>query len=271
MKLINISSKELKQKSGVYKLSICDHIYIGSSKDLYQRLSEHRRDLRNNAHTIQLLQQLVNETTLENVEVEILEYCESNIRLFREQEWIKKLNADLNGQDPVTHELNEKSKKKLSESVKKGRAAGKYKQWHDKSPIEMYDYFGDFIAEFSSKEEAACTLGISQDRVRKLAAGYQKGLSLKGIRLRYKDSKCPVKKFDVVDQYLGKYFDFYYINELGQKELAFHDVRDLYPFMAKQLRNKNTQIVLYPEFKNPVNLGKASKEVNPNPSISEME
>ena len=45
-----ISSKELKNKSGIYKLISGKHTYVGSSKNLYSRLTEHKSDLINNQH-----------------------------------------------------------------------------------------------------------------------------------------------------------------------------------------------------------------------------
>jgi hypothetical protein len=271
MKLVDAKPKELKGKSGVYKLSLGGHLYIGSSKDLYQRLQEHRRDLRNNAHPVKELQELVNNSTLDNVELEILEFCEPEKRLIQESYWIKTLNADLNSQDPLTHELSEASKQKLSKSIKKGLEEGKYKQWADKCPVEVYDYFGDYITEYASKEDAMKKLNWDKDTIQKLASGYNKGISRNGIRLRYKSSTVAPKKFSVNPQYLGKYYNFYYIDDSGSEQVAFHDVKDLYKFMADQLVNKKTSITIYPKLKNAVNLGNSSTEDNLNPSTPEME
>lgn len=249
MNLFDLPKEELKEKSGVYKLSSGGHIYIGSSKNLYNRLLEHRADLLKNAHPNDFLQNVFNKYGKDNMSVEIVEFCSPKNRINRESFWIKKLNADINMTDPITHELSEESKKKLSESIIKGRKEGKYLTCYDLSQIECYDYFGDFITSFKNREEAAEKLNMKKSDIQRLASGYRKGKSKKGIRLRYANSKVPPLKFSINPKYLGKYYDFYYINEKGQEELAFHDVKDLYPFMASQLMNKKDKITIIPKLK----------------------
>lgn len=85
LRFYNLSSKELSGKSGIYKLSAGGHIYIGSSKNLYSRLAEHRADLRENRHTNEFLQRVYNKNGIENMTVDILEYCDPDLRLDRER------------------------------------------------------------------------------------------------------------------------------------------------------------------------------------------
>ena len=80
-----LSSKELSKKSGVYKLSVGGHIYIGSSKNLYSRLTEHRHDLETNNHSNDFLQKAVNKYGINNVKVDIVEYCDPKDRIIREK------------------------------------------------------------------------------------------------------------------------------------------------------------------------------------------
>lgn len=249
MNLFELSSKELSKKSGVYKLSAGGHIYIGSSKNLYARLIEHRRDLSNNNHANKFLQNVCNKHGIKNLEVEIVEFCSPEDRITKESNWIKTLNADINQTDPVTHELSEESKQQLSESIKQGRLSGKYKTKFDLCKVECYDYFGDLICIFEDKEDAAQKLNWTKKKVQNIASGYKKGLSSNGIRLRYSDSSVPVQKFDINPQYLGKYYDFYYKDEQGNEQLAFHDVKDLYAFMASQLLLKKDSITIFPKLK----------------------
>lgn len=49
--ILNKIPDNWENKSGIYKLSAGGHIYIGSSKNLRQRLLEHRLDLLDNKHT----------------------------------------------------------------------------------------------------------------------------------------------------------------------------------------------------------------------------
>lgn len=271
MNLYELSNKTLGKKSGIYKLSAGGHIYIGSSKNLYARLIEHRRDLSKNKHNNQFLQNVCNKYGIENIDVEIVEYCLPEERIKKESEWIKALNADINQADPFTHELSESAKQKLGASVKAGRLAGKYKTKYDLHPVECYDYFGDYICTYQDKQEASEKLGIDKNTVNRLASGYKKGLSINGIRLRYSDSTVPVQQFPINPQYLGKYYDFYYLDEEGNEQIAFHSVKDLYSFISKQLMNKKTSITIYPKLK----LRESAKildniEDNANPSTTEM-
>lgn len=83
--LFTLSSKELSKKSGIYKLSCGGHLYIGSSKSLYSRLMEHRMDLLNNKHSNDFLQRVSNKYGIQNIVVEILEFCDPQIRIKREK------------------------------------------------------------------------------------------------------------------------------------------------------------------------------------------
>lgn len=249
MNLFELSSKELGKKSGVYKLSAGGHIYIGSSKNLYAKLTEHKRDLTNNVHDNRFLQNVFNKYGPKNLQVEIVEYCDPSIRLKRESYWIKELSADINQTDPISHELSQESRNKLSESIKLGRQQGKYLRCYDLNEVECYDYFGDYICSFENKKMAAEKLNMPISDVQRLASGYKKGVTSRGIRLRYSDSKVPVQKFEINPQYLGKYYDFYYTDDNGEQQLAFHDVKDLYSFIAKQLMAKKESITIIPKLK----------------------
>lgn len=86
LSLLTLSSKELRKKSGIYKLSAGGHIYVGSSKNLYDRLREHKIDLLNNKHSNSFLQNVFNKYGIKNIEVEILEFCDPEIRITKERE-----------------------------------------------------------------------------------------------------------------------------------------------------------------------------------------
>ncbi len=82
--LFTLSSKELSKRSGIYMISIKEHKYIGSSKNLYSRLIEHRRDLLNSKHSNSFLQNVSNKYGIENLKISILEFCDKNCRISRE-------------------------------------------------------------------------------------------------------------------------------------------------------------------------------------------
>ena len=283
LRFYDLSSKELGGKSGIYKLSAGGHIYIGSSKNLYARLAEHRTDLRENRHSNEFLQRVYNKNGIENMQVDIVEYCDPEIRLDREKFWIKEFNADMNMQDPVDHTLSEESRKKLSESVRKGLAEGKYKTKYDFCEIEVYDYFGNYV-ETSNRADIVEKYNISLKDVITCAGGYKKGISKNGLRFRYTASKVPVQKFEPNLMFLGSHFVFMYVDESGKEQYAFSTVKNCWEFFAKHIHDSEIRIVPklralvednYPgkrgKNKNSVNLEISSNEDNPNPSASEME
>lgn len=80
-----LSSKELSKKSGVYKLSVGGHIYIGSSKNLYSRLMEHRHDLESEEHRNSFLLNVSKKYGINNIRVDIIEYCRPEDRIVKEK------------------------------------------------------------------------------------------------------------------------------------------------------------------------------------------
>lgn len=67
--------------------------YIGSSIDIYGRWQSHKNDLKNNNHHSRHLQKSYNYYGEENFIYYILEQCDKNILIQREQYWIDKYNT----------------------------------------------------------------------------------------------------------------------------------------------------------------------------------
>lgn len=133
----------------------------------------------------------------------------------------------MNLQDPVTNKLSDYSKKKLSNSIKKGRLNGKYKTRFDFCEVEQYNYFGEFMCKYKNKDEAAEKLNLPKKSIQKLASRYKKGICRNGIRLRYSNSNVPIQKFKINQQYIGKYFDFYYLDDNKTEQFAFDSVKNV--------------------------------------------
>ena len=87
--------KPFKNKSGIYKITMNDHIYIGSSKNLANRLRYHYHSLRKGSHFNFKLQAIYNKHK-EICEFEIAEYCEVEVLLKKETYYIQYFNADVN-------------------------------------------------------------------------------------------------------------------------------------------------------------------------------
>lgn len=242
----------LKKLCGIYRLSVAEHSYIGSSKNLYSRLIEHRADLRDKKHSNSFLQRVVNKYGLEAVTIDIIELCDKDIRTQREAYWISELKSDMNFKDPVTMQLSEESKKKLSESIRIGRENGKYVQWFQNSTIDCYDYFGNYITTFSTKEEAAKACNIRPEDVLTCMRAYKhgtkpngtsRGKAINGYRFRYTQSKIQPMDFPIHPRMVGSYFNFYYEDKDGKREIAFTNVRDCWDFIASHCRDEKITII----------------------------
>ena len=105
--------------------------YIGQSKNIYRRWTEHRNDLKGQRHGNQYLQNLYNKYGKDSLFYSVLEICDSNITS-REIHYLESLDEDfrlnLKGIDEIVP-CSEETRKKLSESHKgipspnKGRRA----------------------------------------------------------------------------------------------------------------------------------------------------
>ena len=133
----------------------------------------------------------------------------------------------MNFKDPVTGELSDFSKIKLSNSIKEGLKNGKYKKPEECSEIECYDVFGKFVAKYKNLEEASLETKMSIKDIRDCASNYKKGRIRHGKRFRYSISKVPIQKFHFNEKFVGRYFSFNYIDEDGNEKFAFNDCRDV--------------------------------------------
>ena len=80
-------------KCGVYKITntVNGKFYIGSSKNIDKRWSEHIRELNKNSHANIYLQNAWNEYGEDKFKFEIIEECDEDIRLKKEQEYLETL------------------------------------------------------------------------------------------------------------------------------------------------------------------------------------
>jgi hypothetical protein len=240
-----LSSKELKEKCGVYRITCKQHSYIGSSKSLYSRLREHCIDLRNGNHTNSYLQRCYNKHTSDELFYQIIEFCKPEERITKEAYYIKFLEATMNNQDPVTKELSEKSKNKISKSLKESYKKGLHKRGPDKKPVEMYNLYGKFIKEFKTCDEAAIELGVSTHHIQVTASKYYEGKICGLNRFRYKDSKVPIKTFNFVrPQIITSYFDFYIITQEGIEIPIKRGIKNINQILVDELLKGNTTMMI---------------------------
>lgn len=122
---------------GIYMIQIASHIYIGSSKNVRTRLVCHRKKLREHRHISRMQEQYDKYGEVELYGA-VLEQCDNNIKLQREEFWINSLCPDMN-----------RDKKPTNKPV--------YEPWNNpgiSKRVYRYSLQGDYIDEFPSVKEA---------------------------------------------------------------------------------------------------------------------
>lgn len=233
-----LSSKTLRKKSGVYLIRCNSHTYIGSSKNLYDRLREHRYRLIKGTHNNDFLSKCCKKYGIESFEFEILEFTSPETRVEREGFYIKTLKPDMNLElDPKTGTLSTYSRQKLSKSIKEGRKNGKYELSIRRGPVHMYNRFGEHLYTFETKEIASKELNIPEEEIITAAGGYARGKLYRGFRFRYALSQVKERKFNQ-DGRINMYYDYFMVTENGRKKIRV-GIKNVNEFLLKQIRDKN--------------------------------
>lgn len=133
-----------KDLCGIYLLKINGKQYVGSSVNIKKRLRRHRTLLRNNKHDNRYLQNLYNKhKTCEYSILEIYNLFMTSLELrTKEKEWVDKLNAELNLDDPI-------------------KGIGGFCEKF----VYQFDLEGVFVKEWKSAMVAARTLNISYNAI----------------------------------------------------------------------------------------------------------
>lgn len=139
-------NKNLIGNCGIYIITNVKngHRYIGSSKDLYERLKHHKWELESNIHPNNYLQNAWNKYEIDNFEYGILEYCNEDVRLERENFYINIIlpEYNLNGVNLNSIlEHSQETKNKISSSIKESYKNGKLKSKIENSIIYKYDCY----------------------------------------------------------------------------------------------------------------------------------
>lgn len=126
-------------KSGIYKIENItnDKKYIGRTKNIYARFSDHRYELRNNKHGNEHLQNSWNLYGEDKFIFLPLEYCEESMLKEKEEFWIKELKTldrnfgynikEEDAQGRYTEEYKEHLSNKSKQQHQKAKQEGKYK------------------------------------------------------------------------------------------------------------------------------------------------
>lgn len=169
--MVNIDFK-LKGKAGIYQIFNLENgkRYIGSSKDVYNRLHEHLHNLNNNKAHNKHLQLSWNKHGEINFHFSILEYCDENIRFEREQYYLDVLKPEYNLTLQVVanegHSPTEETRKQISNTLKNKYSSGEietYKQQHLWQTTYVYNILNfSLCGEFTHLAEALkCLRGVN--------------------------------------------------------------------------------------------------------------
>ena len=169
-------SKDL-EISGIYILTnnINGKRYIGSSNNIRKRLWKHRSLLRHNKHENQYLQNAWNKYGENSFTFVVLEKCEIDVLLQREQYYIDTLKPEYNIDISTTHDhLNPETIEKIKRNRKNKMDKGELKlSWKE---IHQYGLDGNYIKSFKSIKEAAKSAGIHVCSIDRFLNGkYKKG------------------------------------------------------------------------------------------------
>lgn len=172
---------------GIYRIRnlINNKIYIGSScTSLSKRFIIHKHYLRKNKHHSAHLQRAWNKYGEENFRFEIVELCNKELCLIREQEYIDSFNTVKMGYNVCPIAINCKGRKvsiktrnKIAKTLRRNHRKGIYKHQvhtdqekkatHDRhaKPVLQYDLNGNFIKEWCCQSHAAKETNCQQSGI----------------------------------------------------------------------------------------------------------
>jgi len=167
-----------KTLTGIYKIEINEHIYIGSaSKGFEKRWKLHLKDLLGpNSHHSYKMQKYFDEC--QNINFSIIELCEPEKCIEREQYYIDTLKPDMNISPTAGSSLGIKRTDETKEKCRQAKLGTKLsKESIEKRTAKLtkkvyqYDLNGVFIKEWNSIKEAGETLNISRGNISKCSNG----------------------------------------------------------------------------------------------------
>ena len=195
----------MKNKSGIYCIeNLVNHKkYIGQSKNLKKRLSDHLSELRNGKHFNDHLQRSWNKHGQENFKIYVICYCNEDELDKKEIYYIDFYNTMDKGFGYNKDSGGNKYKTRNEESCDKMR---QYWKEHGgindgllqatiraKKPVVQYTLKGKIIAEFDSIVEASESTGIDFRQISATCTGTNKTAS--GFVFRFKDDDF--NKFEI--------------------------------------------------------------------------
>lgn len=199
-------------KSGIYKIlnTINNKFYIGSSHYIVMRFSQHKYDLLNNKHPNLHLQRAFNKYGFSAFEFHILEHCEKEKLIEREQFYIDNLKPNYNLAPKAgsnlgfkhTEKTKEKMRKPKSETHKKNLSTAKLgKRLSEEQKLKIgLGNKGKIISKETRKKQSKALKGrvYTEERRLNIALGHRKldkWPHLMGIRCKCEECKLKHKEY----------------------------------------------------------------------------
>lgn len=167
---------------GIYKITntINNKIYIGSTISSFsKRFAVHKCDLRKNKHHSNKLQNSWNKHGENNFKFEILEICDKEFCLIKEQEYINLYNPHITGYNINPNASNcggrvvsQKTRDQISNKLKGVKVGNRFtkealelRSQKRRKIIYQYDLLGNFIKEWIGVKDLAKNLNTSQGNI----------------------------------------------------------------------------------------------------------
>jgi group I intron endonuclease len=189
-------------KSGIYIITnkVNSKIYVGSGVDAFRRWREHKSDLNLNRHNNGRLQNAWNKYGSEAFDFEIVEFCDKDILLAREQFWLdatlcydKSVGYNIvkiAGRN-IGHKHSEETKKRMSEYAKN-------KSIEHRRKIGLGNK-GKFVSEETKIKMSLAAKG--KPKTKEHAANIVKGKQLK------KSLNILFNSLEYIDEDISSFFD----------------------------------------------------------------
>lgn len=170
---------ELSKVSGIYSIrtSVNNRIYVGSSINLWKRYKQHKNDLKTSIHHNVKLQRHVHKFGIDSLLFEIIEFCDKEILIEREQYWIDYhkaydiltgFNINLKAESSIGVKRSDEYKKNVSIRVTGTKWSKENKRNLQLSrlgnpgnvlPVLQYTLDGEFVREWASTRSAYKSFG----------------------------------------------------------------------------------------------------------------
>ena len=198
-------SKKLKGTCGIYCIIniINNKRYIGSSKNIYQRLLKHRSLLRNNKHENIILNNSWKKWGELIFDWYILEQCSEDQLIIREQFYIDTLLPEYNITRLVERNILSKESRVKQSQTRKSRMKNGTIKTNNTKAISMYSLEGAKLKTFPTIKQACIFLTLAHSSIcrflngtNKQAGGYLWSLSHEETIQPYFGNKVYAKRFN---------------------------------------------------------------------------